>query len=87
MAPPRRLELLEKRQENPVDLELETERLLAKLQSRERLDNTVGLPIRTPQDASRFFVELRLLPHRKSSFTSSAQGQEVRQQLREDDVT
>ncbi|XP_058425392.1 mitotic spindle assembly checkpoint protein MAD1 isoform X1 [Diceros bicornis minor] len=85
----RRLGRQEKMQENLVDLELEKERLLAKLQSWERLDQTTGLSIRTPEDLSRFIVELQqrelALKDRNNSITSSARGLEkVRQQLQEE---
>uniref|UniRef100_A0A9L0SXR8 Mitotic spindle assembly checkpoint protein MAD1 n=1 Tax=Equus caballus TaxID=9796 RepID=A0A9L0SXR8_HORSE len=85
----RKLGRQEKMQENLVDLELEKERLLAKLQSWERLDQTTGLSIRTPEDLSRFIVELQqrelALKDRNSSITCSARGLEkVRQQLQEE---
>ncbi|XP_037362607.1 mitotic spindle assembly checkpoint protein MAD1 [Talpa occidentalis] len=85
----RRLGRQEKMQENLVDLELEKERLLAKLQSWEKLDQTTGLSIRTPEDLSRFVVELQqrelALKDRNSSITSSARELEkVRQQLQDE---
>ncbi|XP_046522435.1 mitotic spindle assembly checkpoint protein MAD1 isoform X2 [Equus quagga] len=85
----RKLGRQEKMQENLVDLELEKERLLAKLQSWERLDQTMGLSIRTPEDLSRFIVQLQqrefALKDRNSSITCSARGLEkVRQQLQEE---
>ncbi|XP_015447982.1 mitotic spindle assembly checkpoint protein MAD1 isoform X4 [Pteropus alecto] len=85
----RKLGRQEKMQENLVDLELEKERLLAKLQSWERLDQTTGLSIRTPEDLSRFVVELQqrelVLKDRNSSITSSARElDKVRQQLQEE---
>ncbi|XP_036913827.1 mitotic spindle assembly checkpoint protein MAD1 [Sturnira hondurensis] len=85
----RRLSRQEKMQENLVDLELEQERLLAKLRSWERLDQTTGLSIRTPEDLSRFIVELQqrelALKDRNSSITSSARElDKVRQQLQEE---
>ncbi|XP_015974570.2 mitotic spindle assembly checkpoint protein MAD1 isoform X3 [Rousettus aegyptiacus] len=85
----RKLGRQEKMQENLVDLELEKERLLAKLQSWERLDQTTGLSIRTPEDLSRFVVELQqrelALKDRNSSITSSARElDKVRQQLQEE---
>lgn len=71
----RKLGRQEKMQENLVDLELEKERLLAKLQSWERLDQSTGLSIRTPEDLSRFIVELQqrelALKDRNSSLASS----------------
>uniref|UniRef100_K9IMH1 Mitotic spindle assembly checkpoint protein MAD1 n=1 Tax=Desmodus rotundus TaxID=9430 RepID=K9IMH1_DESRO len=85
----RRLSRQEKMQESLVDLELEKERLLAKLRSWERLDQTTGLNIRTPEDLSRFVVELQqrelALKDRNSSITSSARElDKVRQQLQEE---
>lgn len=85
----RKLGRQEKMQENLVDLELEKERLLAKLQSWERLDQTTGLSISTPEDLSRFIVELQqrelALKDRNSSITSSARElSKVRQQLQEE---
>ncbi|XP_023980773.1 mitotic spindle assembly checkpoint protein MAD1 isoform X1 [Physeter macrocephalus] len=85
----RRLGRQEKMQETLVDLELEKERLLTKLQSWERLDQTSGLSIRTPEDLSRFIVELQqrelALKDRNSSITSSARGLEkARLQLQEE---
>ncbi|XP_068421894.1 mitotic spindle assembly checkpoint protein MAD1 isoform X3 [Eschrichtius robustus] len=85
----RRLGRQEKMQETLVDLELEKERLLTKLQSWERLDQTTGLSIRTPEDLSRFIVELQqrelALQDRSSSITSSARGLEkARLQLQEE---
>lgn len=85
----RKLGRQEKMQENLVDLELEKERLLAKLQSWERLDQTTGLSIRTPEDLSRFIVELQqrelALKDRNSSLASSARElDKVRQQLQEE---
>uniref|UniRef100_A0A8D0PCR8 Mitotic spindle assembly checkpoint protein MAD1 n=1 Tax=Sus scrofa TaxID=9823 RepID=A0A8D0PCR8_PIG len=55
----RRLGRQEKLQENLVNLELENERLLTKLQSWERLGQTTGLSIRTPEELSSFIVELQ----------------------------
>ncbi|XP_054421398.1 mitotic spindle assembly checkpoint protein MAD1 isoform X1 [Pteronotus mesoamericanus] len=85
----RKLSRQEKMQENLVGLELEKERLLAKLQSWERLDQTTGLSIRTPEDLSRFVVELQqrelALKDRNSSIASSARElDKVQQQLREE---
>lgn len=85
----RRLGRQEKMQEKLVELELEQERLLAKLQSWERLDQTTGFSIRTPEDLSRFIVELQqrelALKDRNSSIISSARGLEkARQQLQEE---
>ncbi|XP_014386471.1 PREDICTED: mitotic spindle assembly checkpoint protein MAD1 [Myotis brandtii] len=85
----RKLSRQEKMQENLVDLELEKERLLAKLQSWERLDQTTGLSIRSPEDLSRFIVELQqrelALKDRNGSITSSVRElDKVRQQLQEE---
>ncbi|XP_036096247.1 mitotic spindle assembly checkpoint protein MAD1 isoform X3 [Molossus molossus] len=85
----RKLSRQEKMQEHLVDLELEKERLLMKLESWERLDQTTGLSIRTPEDLSRFIVELQqrelALKDRNGSITSSARElDKVRQQLQEE---
>uniref|UniRef100_A0AC11CXW2 Mitotic arrest deficient 1 like 1 n=1 Tax=Ovis aries TaxID=9940 RepID=A0AC11CXW2_SHEEP len=85
----RRLGRQEKLQETLVDLELEKERILTKLQSWERLDQTTGLSIRTPEDLSRFIVELQqrelALKDRNSSITNSARELEkARLQLQEE---
>ncbi|XP_074262920.1 mitotic spindle assembly checkpoint protein MAD1 isoform X2 [Saimiri boliviensis] len=85
----RKLGRQEKMQETLVGLELENERLLAKLQSWERLDQTTGLNVRTPEDLSRFVVELQqrelTLKDKNSAITSSARGLEkARQQLQEE---
>ncbi|XP_059753356.1 mitotic spindle assembly checkpoint protein MAD1 isoform X3 [Balaenoptera ricei] len=77
----RRLGRQEKMRETLVDLELEKERLLTKLQSWERLDQTTGLSIRTPEDLSRFIVELQqrelALQDRSSSITSRLKVEEL----------
>ncbi|CAK6446417.1 unnamed protein product [Pipistrellus nathusii] len=85
----RKLSRQEKMQENLVDLELEKERLLAKLQSWERLDQSTGLSIRSPEDLSRFIVELQqrelALKDRNGSITSSVRElDKMRQQLQEE---
>lgn len=85
----RKLGRQERMQENLVGLELEKERLLAKLQSWERLDQSTGLSIRTPEDLSRFVVELQqrelALKDRNGSLASSARElDKVRQQLQEE---
>ncbi|XP_035930080.1 mitotic spindle assembly checkpoint protein MAD1 isoform X2 [Halichoerus grypus] len=85
----RRLGRQEKMQESLVVLELEKERLLAKLQSWERLEQTTGLSIRTPEDLSRFIVDLQqrevVLQERNNTITSSARGLEkALQQLQEE---
>lgn len=70
----RKLGRQEKMQEALVDLELEKEKLLAKLQSWEKLDQTMGLNLRTPEDLSRFVVELQqrelALKEKNNSITS-----------------
>ncbi|XP_034525588.1 mitotic spindle assembly checkpoint protein MAD1 isoform X2 [Ailuropoda melanoleuca] len=107
----RRLGRQEKMQENLVVLELEKERLLAKLQSWEQLEQTMALSIRcqgsrlqvsgprgedpargvhrTPEDLSRFIVDLQqrelALQERNNTITSSARVLEkARQQLQEE---
>lgn len=85
----RKLSRQEKMQEDLVNLELEKERLLAKLQSWERLDQTTGLSIRSPEDLSRFIVELQqrelALKDRNGSIASSVRElDKVRQQLQEE---
>ncbi|XP_075851351.1 mitotic spindle assembly checkpoint protein MAD1 isoform X1 [Microcebus murinus] len=85
----RRLGRQEKMQETLVSLELEKERLLAKLQSWERLDQTTGLTLRSPEDLSRFVVEVQqrelALKDKNNTITSSARGlEQARQQLQEE---
>ncbi|XP_045398945.1 mitotic spindle assembly checkpoint protein MAD1 isoform X1 [Lemur catta] len=85
----RRLGRQEKMQETLVSLELEKERLLAKLQSWERLDQTTGLNLRSPEDLSRFVVEVQqrelALKDKNNTITSSARGlEQARQQLQEE---
>lgn len=86
----RKLGRQEKMQEALVDLELEKEKLLAKLQSWEKLDQTMGLNLRTPEDLSRFVVELQqrelALKEKNNSITSSARGLEKAQQQLQDEV-
>ncbi|XP_008849633.1 mitotic spindle assembly checkpoint protein MAD1 isoform X1 [Nannospalax galili] len=86
----RKLGRQEKMQEALVDLELEKEKLLTKLQSWERLDQTMGLNLRTPEDLSRFVVELQqrelTLKEKNSAITSSARGLEKVQQQLQDEV-
>ncbi|XP_036020734.1 mitotic spindle assembly checkpoint protein MAD1 isoform X3 [Mus musculus] len=86
----RKLSRQEKMQEALVDLELEKEKLLAKLQSWENLDQTMGLNLRTPEDLSRFVVELQqrelTLKEKNNSITSSARGLEKVQQQLQDEV-
>ncbi|GAB1290401.1 Mitotic spindle assembly checkpoint protein MAD1 [Apodemus speciosus] len=70
----RKLGRQEKMQEALFDLELEKEKLLAKLQSWEKLDQTMGLNLRTPEDLSRFVIELQqrelALKEKNNSITS-----------------
>nr|XP_044999846.1 mitotic spindle assembly checkpoint protein MAD1 isoform X1 [Jaculus jaculus]XP_044999847.1 mitotic spindle assembly checkpoint protein MAD1 isoform X1 [Jaculus jaculus]XP_044999848.1 mitotic spindle assembly checkpoint protein MAD1 isoform X1 [Jaculus jaculus]XP_044999849.1 mitotic spindle assembly checkpoint protein MAD1 isoform X1 [Jaculus jaculus] len=86
----RKLGRQEKMQEALVALELEKERLLTKLQSWERLDQTMGLNLRTPEDLSRFVVELQqrelALKEKNSIITSSARGLEKAQQQLQEEV-
>lgn len=86
----RRLGRQEKMQEALVGLELEKERLLAKLQSWETLDQTTGLNLRTPEDLSRFIVELQqrelALKEKNNAITSSARGLEKAQQQLQEEV-
>lgn len=86
----RKLGRQEKMQEALVDLELEKEKLLAKLQSWEKLDQTMGLNLRTPEDLSRFVVELQqrelALKEKNNTITSSARGLEKAQQQLQDEV-
>ncbi|XP_027730801.1 mitotic spindle assembly checkpoint protein MAD1 isoform X2 [Vombatus ursinus] len=85
----RKLERHEKIQEDMVALELEKEKLLEKLKSWERLDQTMGLNIRTPEDLSNYIVSLQQreieLTEKSTASTSSARILEkMRQQLIED---
>ncbi|XP_055454639.1 mitotic spindle assembly checkpoint protein MAD1 isoform X1 [Psammomys obesus] len=86
----RKLGRQEKMQEALVDLELEKEKLLAKLQSWEKLDQTMGLNLRTPEDLSRFVVELQqrelALKEKNNTISSSARGLERAQQQLQDEV-
>ncbi|XP_051017121.1 mitotic spindle assembly checkpoint protein MAD1 [Acomys russatus] len=86
----RKLGRQEKMQEALVDLELEKEKLLAKLQSWEKLDQTMGLSLRTPEDLSRFVVELQqrelALKEKNNTIASSARGLEKAQQQLQDEV-
>ncbi|KAM4877677.1 mitotic spindle assembly checkpoint protein MAD1 isoform 1-T2 [Thomomys bottae] len=86
----RKLGRQEKLQEALVDLELEKEKLLAKLQSWERLDQTMGLNLRTPEDLSRFVVELQQrelsLREKNNTVTTSARRLEKAQQQLQDEV-
>ncbi|XP_056680270.1 mitotic spindle assembly checkpoint protein MAD1-like [Monodelphis domestica] len=85
----RKLERHEKLQEDMVALELEKEKLLEKLKSWERMDQSMGLNIRTPEDLSNYIVALQQreleLTDKSTSITSSARILEkMRQQLQED---
>ncbi|NWQ60160.1 MD1L1 protein, partial [Neopipo cinnamomea] len=85
----RKLERYEKVQAQLVTVELENEKLLAKLQSWEKLDQSTGLNIRTPDDLSRQIVALQqrelALKEQNSTFMNSARMLEkARQQLQEE---
>ncbi|NWS14642.1 MD1L1 protein, partial [Pachyramphus minor] len=85
----RKLERYEKVQAQLVTVELENEKLLAKLQSWEKLDQSTGLNIRTPDDLSRQIVALQqrelVLKEQNSTFMNSARMLEkARQQLQEE---
>ncbi|XP_010610384.1 mitotic spindle assembly checkpoint protein MAD1 isoform X3 [Fukomys damarensis] len=86
----RRLGRQEKIQEALIGLELEKERLLAKLQCWEMLDQTTGLNLRTPEDLSRFIVELQqrelALKEKNNAITNSARGLEKAQQQLQEEV-
>ncbi|NWT67063.1 MD1L1 protein, partial [Prunella himalayana] len=85
----RKLERYEKVQAQLVTVELENEKLLGKLQSWEKLDQSTGLNIRTPDDLSRQIVALQqrelALKEQNSTFMNSARVLEkARQQLQEE---
>uniref|UniRef100_A0A8C3X909 Mitotic spindle assembly checkpoint protein MAD1 n=2 Tax=Passeriformes TaxID=9126 RepID=A0A8C3X909_9PASS len=85
----RKLERYEKVQAQLVTVELENEKLLRKLQSWEKLDQSTGLNIRTPDDFSRQIVALQqrelALKEQNSTFMSSARMLEkARRQLQEE---
>uniref|UniRef100_K7FQG3 Mitotic spindle assembly checkpoint protein MAD1 n=3 Tax=Pelodiscus sinensis TaxID=13735 RepID=K7FQG3_PELSI len=85
----RKLERFEKVQADLVTLELENEKLLGKLKSWEKLDQSTGLSIRTPDDLSRQIVALQqrelVLKEQNCTITNSARILEkARQQLQED---
>ncbi|NXM25509.1 MD1L1 protein, partial [Oxyruncus cristatus] len=85
----RKLERYEKVQAQLVTVELENEKLVAKLQSWEKLDQSTGLNIRTPDDLSRQIVALQqrelALKEQNSTFMNSARMLEkARQQLQEE---
>ncbi|XP_029858146.1 mitotic spindle assembly checkpoint protein MAD1 isoform X1 [Aquila chrysaetos chrysaetos] len=85
----RKLERYEKVQAQLVTVELENEKLLGKLKSWEKLDQSTGLSIRTPDDLSRQIVALQqrelALKEQNSTITNSARILEkARQQLQEE---
>ncbi|XP_049647548.1 mitotic spindle assembly checkpoint protein MAD1 isoform X1 [Accipiter gentilis] len=85
----RKLERYEKVQAQLVTVELENEKLLGKLKSWEKLDQSTGLNIRTPDDLSRQIVALQqrelALKEQNSTITNSARILEkARQQLQEE---
>ncbi|XP_035195301.1 mitotic spindle assembly checkpoint protein MAD1 isoform X1 [Oxyura jamaicensis] len=85
----RKLERYEKVQAQLVTVELENEKLLGKLKSWEKLDQSTGLNIRTPDDLSRQIVALQqrelVLKEQNSTITNSARTLEkARQQLQEE---
>ncbi|NWU54014.1 MD1L1 protein, partial [Dromas ardeola] len=85
----RKLERYEKVQAQLVSVELENEKLLGKLKSWEKLDQSTGLNIRTPDDLSRQIVALQqreiVLKEQNSTITNSARILEkARQQLQEE---
>ncbi|NXN42077.1 MD1L1 protein, partial [Rhinoptilus africanus] len=85
----RKLERYEKVQAQLVSVELENEKLLGKLKSWEKLDQSTGLNIRTPDDLSRQIVALQqreiVLKEQNSTMTNSARILEkARQQLQEE---
>ncbi|XP_072734273.1 mitotic spindle assembly checkpoint protein MAD1 isoform X2 [Ciconia boyciana] len=85
----RKLERYEKVQAQLVTVELENEKLLGKLKSWEKLDQSTGLNIRTPDDLSRQIVALHqrelVLKEQNSTMMNSARILEkARQQLQEE---
>ncbi|NXP88340.1 MD1L1 protein, partial [Passerina amoena] len=85
----KKLDRYDKVQAKLVTVELENEKLLGKLQSWEKLDQSTGLNIRTPDDLSRQIVALQqrelALKEQNSTFMSSARMLEkARQQLQEE---
>ncbi|XP_030340822.1 mitotic spindle assembly checkpoint protein MAD1 isoform X4 [Strigops habroptila] len=85
----RKLERYEKVQAQLVAVELENEKLLGKLKSWEKVDQSTGLNIRTPDDLSRQIVALQqrelVLKEQNSTITSSARILEkARVQLQEE---
>uniref|UniRef100_A0A8C8SHP2 Mitotic spindle assembly checkpoint protein MAD1 n=1 Tax=Pelusios castaneus TaxID=367368 RepID=A0A8C8SHP2_9SAUR len=85
----KKLERYEKVQVDLVTLELENEKLLGKLKSWEKLDQSTGLNIRTPDDLSRQIVALHqrelVLKEQNLAIANSARILEkARQQLQEE---
>ncbi|NXX90834.1 MD1L1 protein, partial [Centropus bengalensis] len=85
----RKLERYEKVQSQLVTVELENEKLLGKLKSWEKLEQSTGLNIRTPDDLSRQIVALQqrelMLKEQNLTMTNSARILEkARQQLQEE---
>ncbi|NXT03271.1 MD1L1 protein, partial [Jacana jacana] len=85
----KKLERYENVQAQLVSVELENEKLLGKLKSWEKLDQSTGLNIRTPDDLSRQIVALQqreiALKEQNSTITNSARMLEkARQQLQEE---
>ncbi|XP_067912040.1 mitotic spindle assembly checkpoint protein MAD1 isoform X2 [Heterodontus francisci] len=85
----KKLERLEKLREEKVTLELEKEKLLAKLRSWENVEQTSGLNIRSPEDLSREIVllqqrELDLKQQNSSVTTSARMLEKTRRQLQDD---
>ncbi|XP_010001578.1 PREDICTED: mitotic spindle assembly checkpoint protein MAD1 [Chaetura pelagica] len=85
----RKLERYEKVQAQLVTIELENEKLLGKLKSWEKVDQNIGLNIRTPDDLSRHIVALQqrelVLKEQNSTITNSARALEkARQHLQEE---
>uniref|UniRef100_A0A7M4FGT3 Mitotic spindle assembly checkpoint protein MAD1 n=1 Tax=Crocodylus porosus TaxID=8502 RepID=A0A7M4FGT3_CROPO len=85
----RKLERYEKVQASLVALELENEKLLGKLKSWEKLDQSTGLNIRSPDDFSKQIVALQqrelALKEQNTNITNSARILEkARQQLQEE---
>ncbi|ERE74822.1 mitotic spindle assembly checkpoint protein MAD1, partial [Cricetulus griseus] len=85
-----KIQELQASQEERADHEQKIKKLLAKLQSWEKLDQTMGVNLRTPEDLSRFVVELQqrelTLKEKNNTITSSARGLEKAQQQLQDEV-
>uniref|UniRef100_A0A8D0GA78 Mitotic spindle assembly checkpoint protein MAD1 n=1 Tax=Sphenodon punctatus TaxID=8508 RepID=A0A8D0GA78_SPHPU len=85
----KKLERYEKVQADLVALELEKEKLQGKLNSWEKLDQSTGLNIKTPDDLSRQMIALQqrelVLKEQNSAVSNSArQLEKARQQLQEE---